>query len=88
MLIDSHAHLVFEGKDNSDMFENMHEQGLEKIINIGTEAKDSADGVALAGNVVTIKVEFFTINIETPKNGTISPWLSTWNLQKELFLYG
>ena len=48
MLIDSHAHLVFDNKYNLEMFENMDEQGLEKIINIGTDAFDSTKGVELA----------------------------------------
>lgn len=49
-MIDAHAHLLSEELDASGIIENMFDNGLEYIINIGTNAIDSKEGIALACN--------------------------------------
>ncbi|MBQ9790436.1 MAG: TatD family hydrolase [Clostridia bacterium] len=49
MLIDSHAHIRFEGRlDTQEIIKNMKSDGLEAIINVGTTLSDSRDAVRLA----------------------------------------
>ena len=48
MLIDTHAHIIHEGIDTLKVIENMKEDGLDKIITIGTNAEDSIDSVKVA----------------------------------------
>lgn len=48
MIIDTHAHLVTLGDLGKEAISSMREDGLEKIVNIGTNAKDSAEGIRLA----------------------------------------
>ena len=48
MVIDSHAHLDFKGMDTENIIKNMKQDGLEKIITIGTTAEDSVSAVNLA----------------------------------------
>lgn len=50
MIIDSHAHLLSSGMDTENIIKEMSQDGLEKIINIGTTAQDSSEGVELAKN--------------------------------------
>ncbi len=50
MLIDTHAHLNFKefNKDRSQVIKRAFEGGVEKIINVGTNLKDSKDSILLA----------------------------------------
>ena len=48
MIIDSHAHLECNGMETDKIIQSMPEDGLEKIITIGTSASDSVSGVKLA----------------------------------------
>ncbi|MBR2908935.1 MAG: TatD family hydrolase [Clostridia bacterium] len=47
MVIDSHAHLECK-MDTEEIIKNMHQDGLEKIVTIGTDRKDSISAVKLA----------------------------------------
>ena len=48
MIIDTHAHLIYDTVDTDRIINNMAEDGLEKIITIGTDIKDSALSVEVA----------------------------------------
>lgn len=48
MIIDSHAHLECKGMETDKIIQSMPEDGLEKIITIGTSAADSVSAVELA----------------------------------------
>jgi TatD DNase family protein len=50
MLIDTHAHIHFEGaRDQLDgILERAHKAGVEKIITVGVEEHDSAQAIAVA----------------------------------------
>lgn len=48
MLIDSHAHILHERIDTKNVITSMHEDGLEKIITIGTSVETSIKSVKLA----------------------------------------
>ncbi len=50
MLIDSHAHLLNEELNSPQLIRDMKKDGLEKIITIGTDAKNSQASVLLAKN--------------------------------------
>ena len=41
MIIDTHAHLIYERMNTEEIIKNMKQEGLEKIITIGTDVKDS-----------------------------------------------
>ena len=46
-MIDTHAHLLFfENKE--ELINSMSEDGLEKVVNIGTTIQDSISGIELA----------------------------------------
>ncbi len=51
MIIDTHAHLLSPGVDTFSIIERMKDDGLEKIVNIGTDTGDSEGGVLLAKKV-------------------------------------
>ena len=48
MVIDSHAHLECNNMDTEGIIKNMHQDGLEKIVTIGTSVDDSKSAVKLA----------------------------------------
>ena len=48
MIIDTHAHLIYDNVKTEEIIKKMKEEGLEKIITIGTEVKDSVLSVELA----------------------------------------
>ena len=50
MIIDTHAHLISSGVETDKILSSMKEDGLEKIVNIGTNVKDSIGGVEVAKN--------------------------------------
>ncbi len=73
MLIDSHAHINFEGtKDNLDF------TSLKNIINIGTTLKDSEDAIKMAGMHVNI---FASVGIHPHE--TCSDWDKFEKLARE-----
>ena len=45
MIIDSHAHLLSDGVETDKIIQNMSQDGLEKIITIGTDVDDSIESV-------------------------------------------
>ena len=48
MIIDTHAHLIYEKMETDKIIQNMEQDGLEKILTIGVDAKDSVLGQKLA----------------------------------------
>lgn len=48
MLIDSHAHILYDFIDTDKVVSNMKEDGLEKIVTIGVDTKSSIEAVAFA----------------------------------------
>lgn len=48
MIIDSHAHLLYYGDDVKRIVDNMENDGLERIVNIGTTVQNSREGIELA----------------------------------------
>ena len=48
MIIDTHAHLIFDGVDAKQIIADMEKDGVEKIITIGTTSEDSKACVKLA----------------------------------------
>ena len=48
MVIDSHAHLEMLKGDMQNIIDNMQQDGLEKIVTIGTSSKDSKVAVKIA----------------------------------------
>ena len=48
MLIDTHAHLIYDNVKTEEIVKNMKEDGLEKIITIGTDVNDSVQSLELA----------------------------------------
>lgn len=48
MIIDSHAHLLYFKDDVDRIVANMQADGLERIVNIGTTAQNSREGLELA----------------------------------------
>ena len=49
-MIDAHAHLLSEKLNASQIINNMNNDGLEYIINVGTSVADSQQGIILAQN--------------------------------------
>ena len=50
MLIDSHAHILSDVLDTNQIINSMKEEGLEKIITIGTNAENSVEALNVAKN--------------------------------------
>ena len=48
MLIDTHAHLIYDNIKTEEIIKNMQKDGLEKIITIGTDVDDSVKSLELA----------------------------------------
>ena len=48
MLIDTHAHLVYDHVKTKEVIENMGNDGLEKIITVGIDVENSVDSQELA----------------------------------------
>ncbi len=71
MLIDTHAHLSFRDfdKDRDQVIKRAFEIGVEKIINVGTNFKDSKDSIALAEKYKNIyaTVSLHPIDVENEK---------------------
>ena len=49
-MIDAHAHLLSDKLNAQQIIDNMHADGLEYIINVGTSLQDSKTGITLAQN--------------------------------------
>lgn len=47
-MIDTHAHLCYYDDNGREIIDNMNDDGLEFIVNIGTSIEDSADGIEIA----------------------------------------
>lgn len=71
MLIDTHAHLNFKefDKDRPQVIKRAFEGGVEKIINVGTNLKDSKDSILLAEKYKNISaaVSLHPIDVENEK---------------------
>lgn len=50
MLIDSHAHILYDNLDTQNIVDNMEKDGLEKIVTIGTTSENSAKTVNFVKN--------------------------------------
>ena len=49
-MIDAHAHLLSSQLDAKQIINNMQSDGLEYIINVGTNVQDSQQGITLANS--------------------------------------
>ncbi|MDP2864116.1 MAG: TatD family hydrolase [bacterium] len=85
MLIDTHAHLNFKefNKDRSQVIKRAFEGEVEKIINVGTNLKDSKDSILLAEKYKNISatIGLHPIDVQNERFGK-KVWLKLAKHQK------
>ncbi len=69
MIIDTHCHLISEGVEKEKILANLEADGLERIVNIGTDVNDSRAGVEVANQNARV---FTTVGIHPEYAGEVT----------------